>query len=158
MMVVSPGLLTSVSVEIFAPGLIRLAPSHRIQRRNEFGPSCFKFSVDSRSINGRVSHKPVVTVGCSRQSWSSHNKQPSEEEEPLWLSLLRDIVWSTRSLLSFMAEQPSQLKYIEWPSFTSTLKTATLSLCLVAVFIVALSSVDAALCYILTLILRKAAP
>ncbi|XP_010446356.1 PREDICTED: uncharacterized protein LOC104729156 [Camelina sativa] len=153
MMVVSPGLLTSVS------GLIRLAPSQRIQRRNGFGPSCFKFSGDSRSINGRVSHKPVVTVGCSRQSWSSHNnKQPSEEEEPLWLSLLRDIVWSTRSLLSFMAEQPSQLKYIEWPSFTSTLKTATLSLCLVAVFIVALSSVDAALCYILTMILRKAAP
>jgi len=36
------------------------------------------------------------------------------------------------------------------------LKTATLSLCLVAVFIVALSSVDAALCYILALILRKA--
>ncbi|XP_010431785.1 PREDICTED: uncharacterized protein LOC104716130 [Camelina sativa] len=153
MMVVSPGLLTSVS------GLIRLAPSHRIQRRNGFGPSCFKFSVDPRrSINGRVSHKPVVTVGCSRQSWSSHNNKHLSEEEPLWLSLLRDIVWSTRSLFSFMAEQPSQLKYIEWPSFTSTLKTATLSLCLVAVFIVALSSVDAALCYILTMILRKAAP
>jgi len=27
---------------------------------------------------------------------------------------------STRSLLSFMAEQPSQLKYIEWPTFAST--------------------------------------
>lgn len=82
-----------------------------------------------------------------------------------------------------MAEQPSQLKYIEWPTFTTTvcavytksvfvvtyeefvpetlclfweqLKTATLSLFLVAVFIVALSSVDSALCYILALILRK---
>ncbi|XP_023633979.1 uncharacterized protein LOC17879190 [Capsella rubella] len=156
MMVVSPGLLTNVS------GLIGLAPSHRIERRNGFGLSCFKFSGDS-SINGRVgNHKhaggygSVVSVGFARQSWSSLNKLP--EEEPLWLSLLRDIVWSTRSLFSFMAEQPSQLKYIEWPSFASTLKTATLSLCLVAVFIVALSSVDAALCYILALILRKAAP
>lgn len=90
-----------------------------------------------------------------------------------------------------MAEQPSQLKFIEWPSFTTTvrcvvsatstnsfvclmflhtyftsffffyvlmgeqLKTATLSLFLVAVFIVALSSVDSALCYVLALILRK---
>ena len=27
---------------------------------------------------------------------------------------------STRSVFSFMAEQPSQLKFIEWPSFTTT--------------------------------------
>ncbi|KAG7544435.1 Protein translocase complex SecE/Sec61-gamma subunit [Arabidopsis suecica] len=146
-MVVSPGLLSNVS------GLIRLAPSHRIQRRDGFGPSCFKFSGDP-SINGRVSHKHVRGYGTVVSVGQSWNKLP--EEEPLWLSLLRDIVGSTRSLLSFMAEQPSQLKYIEWPSFTSTLKTATLSLCLVAVFIVGLSSVDAALCYILALILRKA--
>ncbi|CAB80513.1 hypothetical protein [Arabidopsis thaliana] len=75
-------------------------------------------------INGRVSHKhvrgsgTVGSVGSARESWSSHKKLP--EEEPLWLSLLRDMVWSTRSLLSFMAEQPSQLKYIEWPTFAST--------------------------------------
>ncbi|EOA18412.1 hypothetical protein CARUB_v10006955mg, partial [Capsella rubella] len=87
--------------------LIGLAPSHRIERRNGFGLSCFKFSGDSvnstfheelsKSINGRVgNHKhaggygSVVSVGFARQSWSSLNKLP--EEEPLWLSLLRDIV------------------------------------------------------------------
>ncbi|KAL1192689.1 hypothetical protein V5N11_004806 [Cardamine amara subsp. amara] len=155
-MVVSPGLLTKGS------GIIRLAhpqiPSHRIQRCNWLGISSYKFSGDT-SINGRVSYKQVggygtVSVDFARQSWSSHKELP-EEDPPLWLSLVRDIFWSTRSLFSFMAEQPSQLKYIEWPSFTTTLKTATLSLCLVAVFIVALSSVDSALCYILAVILRK---
>ncbi|KFK30452.1 hypothetical protein AALP_AA7G262800 [Arabis alpina] len=154
-MVVSPRLLTNGS------GLIRLAhrenSSHRIQIRNGFGPSSFKFSGDS-SLNGRVSYKHLggsgkVSVRLASKSPSFHNDTP---EAPLWLSLLRDIIWSTRSLFSFMAEQPSQLKFIEWPSFTTTLKTATLSLFLVAVFIVALSSVDSALCYILNLILRKA--
>ncbi|KAF8088225.1 hypothetical protein N665_0549s0033 [Sinapis alba] len=136
-----------------ASGLIRLAHlSHR--RIQRFGP---KFSRDS-SLNGRISYKPItvggyptVSVGCARQSPSFHDKL----EPPLWLSLVRDIVGSTRSVFSFMVEQPSQLKFIEWPSFTTTLKTATLSLFLVAVFIVALSSVDSALCYVLALILRK---
>lgn len=39
-------------------------------------------------------------------------------------------------------EQPSQLKSLEWPSFHSTLKTATLTLVLVALLIVALSTAD----------------
>ncbi|XP_050262602.1 uncharacterized protein LOC126707056 isoform X2 [Quercus robur] len=60
-----------------------------------------------------------------------------------------------KSLFVFLAEQPSQLKYIEWPGFQSTLKTATLTLALVAVLIVALSTVDSALCYMLALILRR---
>ncbi|CAN7033889.1 hypothetical protein IGI04_031845 [Brassica rapa subsp. trilocularis] len=138
-----------------ASGLIRLAhPSHR--RIQKFGPSSSKFTLDS-SLNGRVSYKPIVggyptvSVCFARQSTNLHD----EPEPPLWLSLVRDIVGSTGSLFSFMAEQPSQLKFIEWPSFTTTLKTATLSLFLVAVFIVALSSVDSALCYVLALILRK---
>ncbi|KAF2579494.1 hypothetical protein F2Q68_00005886 [Brassica cretica] len=135
-----------------ASGLIRLAhPSQRIQR---FGS---KFPRDS-SFNGRVSYNkptvggyPTLSVCFACQSTSLHD----EPEPSLWLSLVRDIVGSTGSVFSFMAEQPSQLKFIEWPSFTTTLKTATLSLFLVAVFIVALSSVDSALCYVLALILRK---
>lgn len=75
--------------------------------------------------------------------------------EPFFLSLIKETVWGLRSLLIFLAEQPSQLKYIEWPSFQSTLKTATLALVLVALLIVALSSVDSALSYILTLLLRR---
>ncbi|KAF9623459.1 hypothetical protein IFM89_003043 [Coptis chinensis] len=60
-------------------------------------------------------------------------------------------------LVVFLVEQPGQLKYIEWPSFQSTLKTATLTLVLVAMLIVALSSVDSALSFLLALLLRKSA-
>uniref|UniRef100_A0A1J3HLG2 Uncharacterized protein n=1 Tax=Noccaea caerulescens TaxID=107243 RepID=A0A1J3HLG2_NOCCA len=138
-MVVSPGLLRNGS------GLIRLAlpqiVSNRMQKSNVLGPS------SDSTLNGRVSYNCKHVGGyCTAVSVGS----PSFNEE-----LPEDPLWSTRSLLSFMAEQPRQLKFIEWPSFTSTLKTATLSLFLVAVFIVALSSVDSALCYILALILRK---
>ncbi|KAL3829809.1 hypothetical protein ACJIZ3_018611 [Penstemon smallii] len=75
--------------------------------------------------------------------------------EPFWLSMTRETTRTIRSLVLFLIEQPSQLKYIEWPSFQSTLKTATLTLGLVALLIVALSSVDSALSYLLALLLRK---
>jgi len=89
-----------------------------------------------------------------------------------------------KSLFAFLIEQPSQLKYIEWPSFSNTvcliglllflvtnhdvlngylyilinpwqLRTATLTLVIVAFLLVALASVDSALSYILNLALRK---
>ncbi|KAL3647247.1 hypothetical protein CASFOL_008215 [Castilleja foliolosa] len=76
---------------------------------------------------------------------------------PFWLSLIRESTWAVRTLFAFLVEQPSQLKYIEWPSFQSTLKTATLTLVLVAVLIVALSSVDSALSFLLALLSRRKA-
>ncbi|KAJ4760161.1 Preprotein translocase subunit SECE1 [Rhynchospora pubera] len=86
------------------------------------------------------------------------------DHEPFWLSLIKDIgsskfinCRSLRVLFQFLAEQPSQLKHIEWPSFQSTLKTATLTLVIVAFLIVALCSVDSTLCYILALLSRKPA-
>ncbi|XP_011085752.1 uncharacterized protein LOC105167651 isoform X1 [Sesamum indicum] len=85
------------------------------------------------------------------------NYNDDSHSEPFWLNLIREAIWTTRSLLLFLVEQPSQLKYIEWPSFQSTLKTATLTLVLVALLIVALSSVDSALSYLLGLILRRKA-
>ncbi|KAF7833281.1 Subtilisin-like protease SBT5.3 [Senna tora] len=63
-------------------------------------------------------------------------------QEPFWLSIIKETIWGVRSLFEFLVEQPSQLKYIEWPSFSNTLRTATLTLVLVALLIVALSSVD----------------
>ncbi|CAH9082014.1 unnamed protein product [Cuscuta europaea] len=61
-----------------------------------------------------------------------------------------------KTVLSFLAEQPSQLKYIEWPSIQTTLKTASLALALVGLFIIALASVDSALCYVLAFLSRRA--
>lgn len=80
-----------------------------------------------------------------------------DDDEPLWLAVVREFAAGLRSLLAFLADQPRQLKHLEWPSFQNTLRTATLTLILVAVFIVALSSVDAALSYILSWLLRKSA-
>ncbi|XP_057500966.1 uncharacterized protein LOC130784997 [Actinidia eriantha] len=76
-------------------------------------------------------------------------------DEPLWFTTIKKPFWSLKSLFVFLLEQPSQLKYIEWPSFQSTLKTASLTLLLVALFMVALASVDSALTYMLALLLRK---
>ncbi|XP_048337184.2 uncharacterized protein LOC107427392 [Ziziphus jujuba] len=76
-------------------------------------------------------------------------------EEPFWITLVKDTLWGMRSLFFFLVEQPSQLKYIEWPGFRTTLKTATLTLVLVALLIIALSSVDSALSYLLALLLRR---
>ncbi|WVZ65145.1 hypothetical protein U9M48_014557 [Paspalum notatum var. saurae] len=77
------------------------------------------------------------------------------DDEPLWLAVVRDLTVVLKALLAFLAEQPGQLKHLEWPGFQNTLKTATLTLILVAVFIVALSTVDAALCFMLAWLLRK---
>ncbi|GFP93428.1 hypothetical protein PHJA_001487200 [Phtheirospermum japonicum] len=81
----------------------------------------------------------------------------SAHTESFWLSLIGESIWAIRSLFAFLVEQPSQLKYIEWPSFQSTLKTATLTLVLVAVLIVVLSSVDSALSFLLALLSRRKA-
>ncbi|VAI32988.1 uncharacterized protein [Triticum aestivum] len=80
-----------------------------------------------------------------------------DDDEPLWLAVVREFAVSVRNLVVFLAEQPGQLKHLEWPGFRNTLRTAALTLILVVVFIVALSSVDAALSYILSWLLRKSA-
>ncbi|GER28527.1 protein translocase subunit SecE [Striga asiatica] len=96
---------------------------------------------------------------CTTHILSSGRNYPLDNNNnahrPSLLNFIRDVMGTLRSLFLFLAEQPSQLKYIEWPSFGSTLKTATLTLVLVAVLIVALSSVDSALSYLLALLLRR---
>ncbi|CAN6478910.1 unnamed protein product [Victoria cruziana] len=83
--------------------------------------------------------------------------EEDESSEPFWSFLIKETYRYLRSLFQFLVEQPGELRYIEWPSFKSTLKTAILTLVLVALLIIALSSVDAALWYLLALILRRTA-
>uniref|UniRef100_A0A7N0V816 Uncharacterized protein n=1 Tax=Kalanchoe fedtschenkoi TaxID=63787 RepID=A0A7N0V816_KALFE len=73
-------------------------------------------------------------------------------EEP---SMAEEFFRGIKSLFSFLVDQPRQLRYIEWPTFSSTFKTATLTLVLVALLIVALATVDSNLCYLLALFLRR---
>eukprot|EP01018_Ginkgo_biloba_P007074 Gb_22317 [translate_table: standard] len=75
--------------------------------------------------------------------------------EPFWLWLVKELLSGLKSALLFLWEQPGQLKYIEWPSFQSTLKTATLTLLLVILLIILLSSVDSASSYLLVSLLRR---
>ncbi|KAJ4829549.1 hypothetical protein Tsubulata_017157 [Turnera subulata] len=97
--------------------------------------------------------KHVLSVGRGYYQTRDEEDVP---REPFWLTLFKDTTWALKSLFVFLIEQPRQLKYIEWPGFGNTVKTATLTLVLVALLIVALSSVDAVLCYLLALILRRA--
>lgn len=75
--------------------------------------------------------------------------------DPFLLWLPKELLRDFKSALLFLWEQPGQLKYIEWPSFQSTLKTATLTLLLVMLLIIFLSSVDSALSYLLVSTLRR---
>ncbi|KAA8550196.1 hypothetical protein F0562_001880 [Nyssa sinensis] len=96
--------------------------------------------------------KYAAYVGRNHHELSFDDDLPKES---FWLTLIKEAFWALNSLFVFLVEQPSQLKYIEWPNFQSTLKTASLTLVLVALLIVALSSVDSALSYLLALLLRR---
>ncbi|KAF5786251.1 putative protein translocase complex, SecE/Sec61-gamma subunit [Helianthus annuus] len=99
--------------------------------------------------------KYAISVGRRNHELSLHNN--NNGTEPFWLAPTKGFIRGVRSVFSFLAGQPSQLKYIEWPGFQNTVKTAVLTLVLVAMLIVVLSSVDSGLWYLLTSILRKPA-
>ncbi|KAI3804039.1 hypothetical protein L1987_32207 [Smallanthus sonchifolius] len=105
-------------------------------------------------VQERYGAKYAISVGRRNQELSFHNH---DGKEPFWLAPTQGFLRGLKFVFSFLAEQPSQLKYIEWPGFQNTLKTAVLTLVLVAMLIVVLSSVDSGLWYLLTSILRKTA-
>lgn len=98
-----------------------------------------------------------IIMSAGRDNYPSLVSDYDSKEDSFLLTLIKDAFRALKSLYIFLLEQPSQLKFIEWPSFQSTVRTAALTLVLVVIFIIALSSVDSALWYILALLLRKAA-
>ncbi|XP_019168309.1 PREDICTED: uncharacterized protein LOC109164017 isoform X1 [Ipomoea nil] len=107
----------------------------------------------------KIEHTSFVShdVKCYSYVQRNHQHLRDDDDNNPFFGFLMEPFRVTKTLLSFLAEQPSQLKYIEWPSIQSTLKTASLALVLVVVFIIALSSVDSALCFLLALLSRRAA-
>ncbi|XP_024970595.1 uncharacterized protein LOC112509725 isoform X1 [Cynara cardunculus var. scolymus] len=97
--------------------------------------------------------KHAISVGRGNHELSFNN----DVKEPFWLAPTKGFTRGLKSLFAFLAEQPSQLKYIEWPGFQNTVKTASLTLVLVAMLIVVLSSADSGLWYLLVKILRRPA-
>ncbi|KNA14718.1 hypothetical protein SOVF_105000 [Spinacia oleracea] len=105
------------------------------------------------------SHKKQVRPRFSMSRGGKYGLKFDDEcdDDPFWLHFSKETIRGLKSLVAFLVHQPGQLKYIEWPSFKDTLRTATLTLVLVAGLIVALSSIDAALSYVLALLLQKPA-
>ncbi|KAI3889198.1 hypothetical protein MKX03_024652 [Papaver bracteatum] len=118
--------------------------------------------IPSHQVSGlRVLNSPVLRrnqMKCAVSSGANHQGFQDEfRSDPYWLTMIKEAIWGARSLFFFLIEQPGQLRYIEWPSFQNTLKTATLTLVLVALLILALASIDSVLCFLLALLLRKTA-
>ncbi|KAK9085910.1 hypothetical protein Sjap_026321 [Stephania japonica] len=137
-------------------------PPFRLRRFNSSLPNSSNFvkliPVNLFQISGlslREKFKPFAYVG--RNGRELRLEEDGFDSEPFWVSLAKETFGGLRALVMFLVEQPKQLKYIEWPPFRSTLKTASLTLVLVAVLMVALFSVDAALSYLLAFVLRKPA-
>ncbi|PKI78667.1 uncharacterized protein LOC116205036 isoform X1 [Punica granatum] len=144
-----PGLLSSSCPKLF------LGNQRCGFMRNESFP---RFRCPSRKIlylNTRHLCDKRAAVAARRGNQELSFDPDLSPEEPFWLALIKELIWSLKSMLSFLREQPSQLKYIEWPSFQSTLRTAMLTLVLVALLIVALTSVDMVLSYVSSWLLRK---
>ncbi|XP_020584854.1 uncharacterized protein LOC110027679 isoform X2 [Phalaenopsis equestris] len=136
-------------------------PGSRLFYRHEPLVSTWPSAMSNCQLTLKMSSLPYYRhVKCATARRNHYQRFSSDDEfnqKSFWLIMIQDIIQSLRSLALFLLEQPSQLKYIEWPSLESTAKTATLTLVLVALLIVSLASVDSFLCYMLSLLCRKTA-
>ncbi|OVA03247.1 hypothetical protein BVC80_8977g18 [Macleaya cordata] len=62
--------------------------------------------------------KCAVSSGRNPQELSF---QDDFRSDPFWLTLIKEAMCGLRFLVVFLVEQPGQLRYIEWPSFQSTI-------------------------------------
>ncbi|KAM3344688.1 hypothetical protein P3S68_024397 [Capsicum galapagoense] len=129
-------------------------PSHILSYKRSTLKSHDSVQPMSIKVPGR-SNTHLSLAGHAVKCASNYQSSVNDGEEPFLINATKQAIWAAKSILRFLVEQPSQLKYIEWPGFQSTLKTATLALVLVGLFILALSSVDSALSYMLALFLRR---
>lgn len=141
-------------------GVYPRLPSHIVSYKRSTLKSHDSVQPVSRKVPGRsIAHLSLAGRAVKCASFVERNYQSSvnDDEDPFLINATKQTIRAAKLVLQFLVEQPSQLKYIEWPGFQSTLKTATLALVLVGMFIIALSSVDSALSYMLALFLRRTA-
>ncbi|MCD7445838.1 hypothetical protein HAX54_000077 [Datura stramonium] len=141
-------------------GVYPRLPSHIVSYKRSTLKSHDSIQPVSRKVPGRrITHLSLAGHAVKCASFVERNYQYSvnDDEDPFLINAMKQTIRAAKLVLQFLVEQPSQLKYIEWPGFQSTLKTATLALVLVGLFIIALSSVDSALSYMLALFLRRTA-
>lgn len=148
---------------VFCPkigGVRPRLPSHSMSYKK----STFRIHDCNRLVSKKVTDRSIThlslaghSVKCASFAERNYQSSVNNDEDPFLLNTITQAIRAAKSVLLFLVEQPSQLKYIEWPGFQSTLKTATLALVLVGWFIIALSSIDSALSYMLALFLRRTA-
>ncbi|KAK1388513.1 putative preprotein translocase subunit SecE [Heracleum sosnowskyi] len=156
-MAVSSGLLTSFAVHpkllCKLQGTLSIRPTFGSRHKTiSFQQNLERRGKMHHSFRGGGGSGYVQSVGSNHLDFTYDN---GVTKESYWSTKLKEFLRGLQFLLAFLAEQPGQLKYIEWPSFQSTLKTATLTLVIVVLLIVALSSVDGGLSYLLGLYLRR---
>ncbi|XP_062193399.1 uncharacterized protein LOC133896783 isoform X2 [Phragmites australis] len=66
--------------------------------------------------------KCVAALANGRQELEATEYQ-FDDVEPLWLAVVKDVAAGLRGLVAFLAEQPRQLKHLEWPGFQNTSST-----------------------------------
>ncbi|GAB2218069.1 hypothetical protein Droror1_Dr00001286 [Drosera rotundifolia] len=132
-------------------------PPFRIQRHAKFIVRNFTPINPVHHMNTRgLSLRPDFGLHATfRRGGYLSEFDDRSDRSSFWVEKYKYFIRTLKAVLVFLSEQPGQLKYIEWPSFQSTLKTAALTLVLVSVLIVALSSVDAVLAYLLAHFLRR---
>ncbi|XP_042376464.1 uncharacterized protein LOC121970089 isoform X11 [Zingiber officinale] len=116
-------------------GALKMAIAGGITPRSGFGPLLFKPSTVSipiyqlwktNSFNvGQAMIKSILgsKLICASLRSNDHPRLSyggDFDNEPFWKTMVKDIAWSLKSVAVFLAEQPSQIKYIEWPTFQST--------------------------------------
>nr|XP_043624610.1 uncharacterized protein LOC122596145 isoform X1 [Erigeron canadensis] len=67
-------------------------------------------------VRGGYGAKYVLSAGSRNYEPSSHY----DGNRPFWLAPSQEFMRALKSVFVFLAEQPSQLKYIEWPGFQNT--------------------------------------
>ncbi|CAK9882482.1 unnamed protein product [Sphagnum jensenii] len=107
---------------------------------------------------GRVRRRrrELVTKEASRLDRSlTSNNSYNEQEDALWLWVLKSFYSAMKGCLQFLWEQPGQLRHIQWTPLQSTIRMAMLTMVVVMLLIVFLATVDSAFSYLLARVLRR---
>ncbi|XP_019069364.1 uncharacterized protein [Solanum lycopersicum] len=73
-------------------------------------------SITHLSLAGRA-------IKCASFVERNYQSSVNDDEDPFWINATKQSVRAAKSIMEFLVEQPSQLKYIEWPGFQSTAKS-----------------------------------
>ncbi|XP_055810897.1 uncharacterized protein LOC129880743 isoform X1 [Solanum dulcamara] len=104
-------------------GVYPRLPSHIVSYKRSTLKSHDCVQPVSRKVPGRsITHLSLAGRAVKCASFVERNYQSSvnDDEDPFWINATKQGIRAAKSILEFLVEQPSQLKYIEWPGFQST--------------------------------------